>query len=533
MAKYTENFTSKVDWAMPFQRTGAFPLDRSTMFDSYTDAVKYAAGNLADPDSRNLCGSSYIGQTISVFEADKVTLYKIVADRTLSEIGAATQGDNKSIVLDGLILKIKGFDTATVGQSIHVVNKGTDENPDLELEFYTPDTSVVDQLYGDVKKLNSDETIEGSVAHSIKKFQTDVLEANYYNKTTIDGKLTSALHYMGSVNSLADLEATVTDGSYTPAAGDTWNIATAGGTDVNGNAIKAGDNVIWNATAGGWDDSAGVVDLSNYYNKTEIAAELAKKADASALEAVDDRVTDLETVVGDATTGMVKDVTDLKTAKTDHETRITGLETKVGTPAVPGDAENPNGTPATGLLKDVEDLQDAVDTLNGDESTPGSVKNLVAATTGDIQTAITNITKEGGTIDTKIGAHETGTDAHAALFAKKQNRVFQVPVKIKPSGFTANTDSTKPGNYVGSFGLNGDGGIDASKKYDMRVVPVGDQAALNIVMAAGFAPYVAWNNGTLELYCENVPTGEFNVTITCTELTTEDATPSVLDTPQE
>ena len=27
MANYTETFNAKLDWAMPFQRTGNFPLD--------------------------------------------------------------------------------------------------------------------------------------------------------------------------------------------------------------------------------------------------------------------------------------------------------------------------------------------------------------------------------------------------------------------------------------------------------------------------------------------------------------------------
>ena len=42
MAQYQEAFTGKLDWAMPFQRTGAWPLDRSSMFESYEDALAYA-----------------------------------------------------------------------------------------------------------------------------------------------------------------------------------------------------------------------------------------------------------------------------------------------------------------------------------------------------------------------------------------------------------------------------------------------------------------------------------------------------------
>lgn len=85
---YIENFKSQVDFPKPFQRTGKFPLDRTDLFSSYEDAVKYAKGDRNDPDSRGLCGTSYVGQIITVYENDKVTVYKIEADRTISEIGA-------------------------------------------------------------------------------------------------------------------------------------------------------------------------------------------------------------------------------------------------------------------------------------------------------------------------------------------------------------------------------------------------------------------------------------------------------------
>ena len=84
MANYIEIFNSKLDWAMPFQRTGKFPLDRSGMFDTYTDAVAYAKGD--GSDSRGLGGTSYVGQLIVVFENDIVTLYKINADRTIEAL---------------------------------------------------------------------------------------------------------------------------------------------------------------------------------------------------------------------------------------------------------------------------------------------------------------------------------------------------------------------------------------------------------------------------------------------------------------
>lgn len=84
---YIEQFSDKLDWAIPFQRTGKFPLDRSDLFSSYEDAVKYAAGNMDDPDSRKLCGTSYIGQIITVVENGNVSAYQISASRTLSQVG--------------------------------------------------------------------------------------------------------------------------------------------------------------------------------------------------------------------------------------------------------------------------------------------------------------------------------------------------------------------------------------------------------------------------------------------------------------
>ena len=109
MANYTENFSNYLAWAMPFARTGQFPLDRTDLFSSYADAVKYAAGNSADPDSRGLYATSYVGQIITVYENDVVTVYKINADRTLGEVGKAVLVDDTTVTLtsDGK-LTIKG-----------------------------------------------------------------------------------------------------------------------------------------------------------------------------------------------------------------------------------------------------------------------------------------------------------------------------------------------------------------------------------------------------------------------------------------
>ncbi len=279
MSSYND-FKSKLDWAMSFQRTGTFPLDRTSMFASYDDAVKYAKGDTSDPDSRKLCGTSYVGQIITVFENDVVTVYKITADRSLVEVGRATSGDNKTITLNSdNTLSLFGFDKATAGQQLKIVNKGTEEDPNLQLEWFTPDTSTVSGLQETVGQLK---TTVGDEKSGLVKDVADLKsnkadKTSVYTKDEIDGKLTGALHYKGSKDTFQILLDEVTAGTITPTIGDVYNIVNAGGTDASGIAIKAGDNVIYNGT--GWDVSSGTVDLSAYYTSEKIDEKLAKKVD--------------------------------------------------------------------------------------------------------------------------------------------------------------------------------------------------------------------------------------------------------------
>lgn len=295
MASYVE-IPGKLDWALAFQRTGKFPLDRSSMFESYADAVLYAAG--AGDDSRALGGSSYVGQIITVYENDVVTVYKINADRTLGEVGRATSGDNKSITLnDEGILALTGFDAATNGMQLRV--KVDAETSEKSLEWYTPDTSTVDGLAATLNALvatvgkpaEGEEEATGMVK-DIADLKVDV--------ASINTKLTGALHYKGSC-AFADLP--VASETVTVEVGDVWNVTDAGGTDAHGQEIHAGDNVIWNGT--GWDVSTGVIDLSAYSNTEQVDAKIdALKTD---LEAKIDEVANAATQVeASETNGNIK-----------------------------------------------------------------------------------------------------------------------------------------------------------------------------------------------------------------------------------
>lgn len=85
---YTEEFKSKLDWAMPFQRTGKFPLDRSSIFSSYEDALKYAKQD--GSDSRQLGGTSYVGQIVTVYGAgNSVEREDVVEAYLITAVGAS------------------------------------------------------------------------------------------------------------------------------------------------------------------------------------------------------------------------------------------------------------------------------------------------------------------------------------------------------------------------------------------------------------------------------------------------------------
>ena len=93
MASFNDKiFPSTMDWMNGFNRTGKFPLDRSSMFDSLADAQAYAKGS---GDSRDLGGVSYVGQIITVYENGSVKVYKIEENKSLTELAAAGDSQGK------------------------------------------------------------------------------------------------------------------------------------------------------------------------------------------------------------------------------------------------------------------------------------------------------------------------------------------------------------------------------------------------------------------------------------------------------
>ena len=455
MASYVEvaQAIAKLDWGMSFQRTGKFPIDRSSMFDSYADAVKYAAGNTADPDKRGLCGSSYIGQVITVFENDVVNVYKIEADRSLSEVGTVTAGDNKSITLseDG-ILSLVGFENAVAGQQLRVVNKGTAEEPDLQIEWFTPDTSTVDGLQAAVGALN--ETVDGvtdengevtkeGLVHKVAALEQNKADkTSVYTKDEIDGKLTGALHYKGTQESFTALTEAVAGGTITPVTGDVWNITAAGGTDASGVAIQAGDNVIYNGT--GWDVSSGTIDLSGYYTKTEADALLEGKVD----------VVEGQRLMTDAEGQRLSELTKVEASDVNGNIKIDGAETNVYTLPT-ADASTIGGVKSSTEKDKVAVEADGTMSLNGVSA--AKIDGVVAEAA-----KVSNTIKIGSkTFDGSAAVEITATDIPlpADVVHKSDIATTEVVGVVKASadenGVSVGTDGKMTVNNISSSKING------------------------------------------------------------------------------
>lgn len=115
---YNDTFQdNRVAWAKPFERTYKGPLDRSSMFSSYADALEYA--KQTKQDTRELGGTSYVGQIITVYGAgvdgvsQETAAYIITAvgtDAALQRLAQTTATGNVAVDLarlDGAVSEIQ------------------------------------------------------------------------------------------------------------------------------------------------------------------------------------------------------------------------------------------------------------------------------------------------------------------------------------------------------------------------------------------------------------------------------------------
>lgn len=221
------------DVGVSIARGNPLPLDANSVFASIDDANTYIAGVLAYP-----------GQYITVVGENETTAYVIVTDAAgkLSLRELATQTATGDVVKDVLALnnKVGTLETDMAGAKATITEQGT----------------AITTLEGRVDILRED--VDGIMEDMVKVFS-----------------------YQGSMNTFSDLISA--DDDYEPVLGHVWNIKTAGGSDAHGNAIKAGDNVVYNGT--GWDVLAGIVDLSAYATTSEVNSAITTAKNEAAADA--------------------------------------------------------------------------------------------------------------------------------------------------------------------------------------------------------------------------------------------------------
>lgn len=329
--------TSKLDWAYAFQRTGAFPLDRTSLFSSLADAEAYAKGD--ESDARKVGGVSYVGQPVSVYDADNnsVALYIIDADRSLKEVGSASLAtDDSSIEIVNDKVQLKNFgvnyyayvpaERNEAGEitkaSEYVLTEGFKEGLEPRVHFendvysiawYEPSGDVAEDIAATVEVLKEDISsvktdiddiqkhigapAEGDVAASglYAKLEEKANKSDIYTKTEVEGLIAAADHLkritvagIESINVLADdaeqyiyMVPNTETGNY-----DEYMV-------IDGEVEKVGD---WK------------VDLTDYATKEDLNEKVDKQDNARLI--TDEEASKLASIPAEAEENFVKEVSE-------------------------------------------------------------------------------------------------------------------------------------------------------------------------------------------------------------------------------
>ena len=317
----------KLNFSVSFNPTSAFPLDARYYFDSKTAADTAAAGAV---EVGSADGTYYIGENIVVVENNAATMYLIGPDKTLAPVGRVYIGDDKTIVIDeNNTIAIKGFEEAEANQQLR-------KNANGELEWFTPDNSTVDGLVTSVGQLTTDVQVlqdkvgndgtDGEAKTGLYKEVDDVatdLADNYYDKTTIDGKVAGVFHFKGTATKYeqgnlykqeGETEVIITD----MREGDVYQIL----------ATKAEEDKEYVYTGTSWELLGFTVDLSNYAT-TSAMTQAISTAKTELQTYADGKATDATTAANAYTDGKITDLKIGDYAKTaDVEAKISTAKTE-------------------------------------------------------------------------------------------------------------------------------------------------------------------------------------------------------------
>ena len=293
MAEYVESFGSKLDWAMPFQRTGKFPLDRTNIFSSYEDILAYAKQD--GSDIRQLGGTSYIGQIVVNYGpgpeleegtpgADEVAAYVITAVGSSPAVQKLAQstasGDfSKDIAaLQSALSDLTGrVDTAEgsitdLQANIGTINSNVAAVVGNVSSLQTNVGAIDTRLNTAEAKLNGIE--DGAEVNILEGVAVQTTAGGGFSPVTINAKvaeidlspyalksdISTVFNYKGTVDTYANLP------SQNQVTGDVYIVT---------NGEGAGDNqeYVWDGTS--WEALGTTVDLSGYATTEAMNAAIA------------------------------------------------------------------------------------------------------------------------------------------------------------------------------------------------------------------------------------------------------------------
>lgn len=266
----------KFDLPKGYQRTGEFPLDPSSVFASKADADLYAAGGA---DSRGLSGTRYAGQLIAVVENGVTTLYTVESNDTLKAVGGDVSADLATLTsrVDAILAgNHEGLD------SLADVKAKFDSLKDLVVESGVVRVATEEELAADESLIPEDLYIVLTIKNSNEKLFIPA-------KALVDVYTGSDYVAVSDTNvislKITDLEAKLVTDEFAKKS-DITDITSTLATTESVNAVKA----------------------------TADAA--ASKADVN-----DGKIGTLENIVGNAESGLVKDVADIKTNLTGYKVK--------------------------------------------------------------------------------------------------------------------------------------------------------------------------------------------------------------------
>ena len=303
-----------------------------------------------------------------------------------------------------------------------------------------------------------------------------------YSKTEIDGMLAGVYHMKGSVANFAALP---TDAK----VGDVYNVKAAGGTDIHGTPVKAGDNVVYVAANGddpaGWDVLSGVVDLSAYYTSAQVdalLADYAKSADVYTKTAANEKFlakADAETTYATKTEAYTKtEATEAHSTMNAAITKAQGDATAAGTAAANADKK------AAGAQTAAEAAQTAADAAQTDATK--AIDDAAAA-----KTQADKGVKDAATAQAAAEAAQTTADTANTEIGKTNARVKT----LEDAGYQTAADVNQiltDGNYV----------KDAAYVHTDKNYTAADQTKVGKIIITGDGSKVLKDDGsydTLEL----------------------------------